>query len=281
LAILPDSTDLFRQALLRATEPYVEPPSRWYCDRAECDGEPHGEWLSPHARAAQRPPAEFADGSARVWLIMAGRGFGKTRTGAEWLADQAKRAPKSEWGCLAPTFKDLKEVCIEGESGLLAALEGESFRYNRSNLEIELANGTVIRSYSAETPERVRGPNLSGAWLDEIAQNQGRYPEAYKNLSMAIRRRGSSVQIVATTTPAMVKLVREFVDRDDGSVVVTRGSTFDNRANLADAFIAEMDVRYKGTRFERQELYGELLEDVPGALWTANVIESTRARLVD
>lgn len=210
---------------------------------------------------------------------MAGRGFGKTRSGAEWLADQARRVPGSEWAVLAPTFKDLKEVCVEGESGLLAALEGERYRYNRSNLEIELSNGALIRSYSAETPERVRGPNLSGAWLDEIAQSQVRYPEAFKNLSMAIRRRGSSTQIVATTTPAMVALVRELAGRDDGSVVITRGATFDNRQNLADAFIAEIQVRYKGTRFERQELYGELLEDVPGALWTPDLIENSRAVL--
>jgi len=259
----------------------VAPKSRWYCNRPYCDGKPHDQWPHEHARTAQCPPAEFTHGAALVWLILAGRGFGKTRTGAEWLGHQARTNPKTEWGIVAPTYKDLKEVCVEGESGLLNALEGTLYDYNKSSLQIVLrASQTVIRSYSAETPERVRGPNLSGAWLDEIAQNQGSYPAAWKNLSMAIRRKGSPVKVVATSTPAPVPLVRQFTDRTDNSVVITRGSTFDNRDNLADSFIAEMEVRYKGTRFERQELFGELLTDVPGALWTPDLIESARGVLL-
>lgn len=252
-------------------------PGHWYCDREECDGKPHGNFERPHARTEQRPPKLFAEENARVWLVMAGRGWGKTRSGAEWIASQARKYPKSEWAVLAPTFKDLKEVCIEA---LMEVFEDDKVKYNRSNLEIVLPNGSKIRSYSAETPERVRGPNLSGAWLDEIAQNKNNYPQAYKQLSLAIRRRGTPVQVVATTTPdGQSKLVREFVERKDRSVCISRGSTFDNADNLAPAFIEDIERRFKGTRFEDQELYGKLLEDTPGALWTSSMIERARMEM--
>ena len=259
------------------------PPSRWYCDRPDCDGKPHIGWEWGHARTAQRPPAEFTSGQARIWLIMAGRGFGKSRSGEEWIAHEARQHPKTEWAIVAPTYKDLKEVCIEGKSGLLTVLKDQEikYNYNRSSLEIKFSNGSIIRSYSAETPERTRGPNLSGAWLDEIAQATNTYPLAYKTLSMAIREKGTPTQVVATTTPeGRSALVREFTNRTDGSVVITRGSTFDNADNLSEDFIADMKTRHKGTRYERQELYGELLEDVPGALWNAANIEANRLELV-
>jgi phage terminase large subunit-like protein len=253
------------------------PTKGWYCNKPNCDGKPHGTWTEPHARAAQHPPQRFSEGAARIWLIMAGRGFGKTRSGAEWIAAQARKYPNSEWAVLAPTFKDLKEICIEA---LMEVLADDKVQYNRSSLEIVLPTGAKIRSYSAEAPERVRGPNLSGAWLDEIAQSQLSYPQAYKQLSMAIRKRGSPVQLVATTTPdGQSKLVREFTSRQDNSVCITKGSTFDNRDNLAEAFIEEVEERHKGTRWERQEIYGELLEDVPGALWTPRMIERNQMEM--
>jgi phage terminase large subunit-like protein len=252
-------------------------PGHWYCDRAKCDGKPHGNFDRPHARTEQRPPPTFAVGDARVWLIMAGRGYGKTRSGAEWIGYQARKYPKSEWAILAPTFKDLKEVCIEA---LMEVFEDDNVQYNRSSLEIILPNGSKIRSYSAETPERVRGPNMSGAWMDEIAQNKNNYPVAYKQLSLAIRRLGTPVQVVATTTPdGQSKLVREFTERKDKSVVITRGSTYDNKDNLAPAFIEDIERRFKGTRFEDQELYGKLLKDTPGALWTPAMIEQSKGVL--
>ncbi len=259
-------------------EESIAPASTWYCDKPNCDGKPHAGWEWNHARPEQRPPQSFLDGVARVWLIMAGRGFGKTRSGAEWIAHEARQHAKTEWAIVAPTYKDLKEVCIEGVSGLQAVLlDVPGVQYNRTSLEIKLPNGSIIRSYSAETPERTRGPNLSGAWLDEIAQAQNTYPEAYKTLSMAIRRKGSQAQVMATTTPeGRSKLVREFTDRKDGSVVITRGSTYDNRDNLSEAYITDLEIRHKGTRFERQEIFGELLEDVPGALWSPATIERSR-----
>ncbi|MGD0386407.1 MAG: terminase family protein [Solirubrobacteraceae bacterium] len=142
---------------------------------------------------------------------------------------------------------------------------------------MRLPNGSTIRSYSAETPRRSRGPNLWGAWLEEIAQWKTR--EMWDNLLPAIRR--GHAQTVVTTTPAAVPLVIEFAGRTDGSVVITRGSTFDNAQNLAPATVAELRVRWQGTRRERQELFGELLEDVPGALWSPSVIEAARGTLED
>ena len=270
----------------------VAPSSKWYCDKPNCDGEPHegfhwcehpiaGEhdWTCRHARVEQHPPTTFRTGVARNWVVMGGRGYGKTRTGAEWMADQARRNPKSNWVVVARSFDDIQDTCFEGESGLLQALgiARDDDRYNKSRLLLRLDNGTVIRSYSAEVPRKARGPNLWGAWLEEITQWKTR--EMWDNLFPAIRR--GLAQTVITTTPAPVPLLTEFTSRDDGSVVVTRGSTYDNAKNLSAAQIAELQIRWKGTRRERQELFGELLEDVPGALWTATNIETTRAVLID
>lgn len=279
----------------RSAELFTEsthPNSRWYCGRPNCDGEPHEgmhfcehplkgthTWECRHARASQCPPAEFITAQARYWMLMAGRGFGKTRAGAEWIADQARRNPKSYWGVVAPTGDDLRDTCFEGESGLLAALgwERADDRYDKTRSLLRLDNGTIINSFSAEVPRKVRGPNLWGVWLEEIAQWKTR--EMWDNLFPAIRR--GEAQAVITTTPAPVPLVREFTDRDDGSVVITRGSTYDNEKNLAPAQIIELRQRWAGTRRERQELHGELLDDVPGALWSAASIEATRFTLID
>jgi phage terminase large subunit-like protein len=227
----------------------------------------------------QRPPEAFANGDARGWLLMAGRGYGKTRSAAEWLADQARKHPQSYWAVIAPTYDDVQATCFEGESGLLPALgiDRDDPCYNKTKLQVRLPDGTVIRSYSAEKPERVRGPNLWGVWLEEPATWPG--TTMWDNVFPAIRR--GLAQFVASTTPKPVPMIRQFADRDDGSIVITRGSTFDNEQNLAPHAIAELKTRWQGTRKERQELYGELLEDVPGALWAAATIERTRAVLVD
>ncbi len=267
------------------------PLSKWYCDRPECDGEPHGKWhfcehplphpvgdeywQCRHARAAQCPPP----GSWRVWLVLAGRGFGKTRTGAEWLAREAMRQPGTSWAVVAPTGKDLAEVCFEGDSGLLRALgmtRGDE-AYNKSALLLRLPNGSVIRSLSAERPARSRGPNLAGAWLDELAIYP--YRETWDDLLPALRR--ASARVVVTTTPRPVPLITEWTKRTDGSVVVTRGSMFDNAANLSQSALDDVRMRWEGTRMADQELYGMLLEDVPGALWRAESIEANRLMLED
>lgn len=293
LSAKPEMPSNFEKLFVDRLQDRVAPASKWICDVPGCDGEPHDgfhwcdhpvvsdlhDWTCRHARQGQRPPEAFRLGVARNWVLMAGRGYGKTRSGAEWLAEQARKTPGSNWAVVAPTGEDLEDTCFEGESGLLQALgmSREDDRYNKSKTLIRLSNGSVIRSYSAETPRKARGPNLYGAWLEEIAQWKSR--EMWDNLFPAIRR--GLAQTVITTTPAPVPFLTEFTSRDDGSVVVTKGSTYDNEKNLSPAQIAELRIRWQGTRRERQELFGELLEDVPGALWNDANIEATRAVLID
>jgi phage terminase large subunit-like protein len=239
-------------------------------------GEPEPwSWLT-EAREQQLPP----EGDWFVWLIMAGRGWGKTRTGAEWLAHQARTHAGAMYGVIGRTTEQCRETCIEGESGLLRALDLgiTSKAYNRTTGEIKLPNDATIYAYSAENPESLRGPNLSGAWCDELAA--WHYEETWTEGLMPALRIGKP-RVVVTTTPKRTKLVRELASRDDGSVVITRGATFDNAANLSETALVELRRRYEGTRVGRQELYGELLEDVPGALWSSETIETTRAVLID
>jgi predicted phage terminase large subunit-like protein len=227
------------------------------------------------ARPQQLPP----EGDWFVWLIMAGRGWGKTRTGAEWLAHQAQTTP-GDYAVIGRSSQDTRETCLEGQSGLLRALglRFDSPEYNRATQQIRLPNGSNIYAYSAERPERVRGPNLSGAWCDEIAV--WRYPQTWTETLVPALRIGRP-QVVVTTTPRPIPLLREMIERDDGSVVVTRGATFDNEANLSSQALAELRRRYEGTRIGRQELMGELIDDVEGALWSRAIIEPHRVRSVE
>ena len=224
------------------------------------------------ARPQQLPP----EGQWRVWLCIAGRGWGKSFVGAGWLCEQALLHPDTEWAVVAPTFTDVRRTCVEGPSGIIKSLmPGQLEFYNRSNGQITLANGSKIHMISADEPDRARGLNLSGAWLDEFAA--WRYEETW-TAGLAPALRIGNPQVVITTTPRPTKLIKEFVNRTDGSVVVTRGSTFDNAANLSEAALAELRNRYEGTRIGRQELYGEILTDTPGALWTLDMIESARIK---
>lgn len=230
-------------------------------------------WPS-HARPEQLPPA----GDWLVWLILAGRGWGKTRTGAEWLKTVALDTPRSRWAVVAPTFADGRDTCIEGDSGILSVLPKDRIRtWNRSLGELILANGSRIKLFSADEPERLRGPQHHGAWCDEPAS--WRYGlEAWDQLQFGLRL-GEHPRTVVTGTPKPVPLVRNLVKRPD--VAVTRGSTFDNAANLAPAMLAELRQRYEGTRLGRQELYAELLEDTPGALWSLAMIDGHRVASID
>ena len=220
------------------------------------------------ARPEQLPPP----GEWFVWLIMAGRGWGKTRTGAEWLAREAQSHPGLNYAVVCRSRPDTRAVAIEGPSGLLVALglSRDCKQYNRSTGEIWLDNGAVIRSYAAESPDRLRGPNLAGAWCDELAA--WRYEEAWTEGLMPALRIGDP-RVVVTTTPRRTRLLKDLLARDDGTVFLTRGSTFDNHANLSAAALQELKRRYEGTRLGRQELEGELIEDVEGALWTRDMLE--------
>ena len=210
-----------------------------------------------------------------VWMIMAGRGWGKSAVGSQWIVDQAMRNPGGEYAILAPTFRDTRKTCIEGTTGVLAALnDGELSQYRRNELQILLTNGSVIYGYSADQPERIRGANLSGCWADELGS--WRYEETWHAGLVPALRKGENPRVVVTTTPRPTALVRDLMGRKDGSVHVTRGSTWENARNLSAVAIQELKRRYEGTRLGRQELEGELLDDIEGALWSRADIDATR-----
>lgn len=227
----------------------------------------------PLARPEQRRP----DGDWDVWLILAGRGWGKTRTGSEDLVEAAIADP-GDYAVVAPTYGDARDVCVEGPSGVLAVLTRRCIghTWNRSLGEIHLANGSRIKVGSADEPDRWRGWNFRGGWCDELGA--WRRPDAWTQLRLATRI-GDRPRLVVTTTPRPTKLLRELVDQDGGSVHVTRGSTWENAANLSEAALEELRLRYGGTRIGRQELEGELLLDTPGALWTMAMLDADGVRV--
>ena len=234
-----------------------------------------------------RPEQQEPEGDWHVWLILSGRGWGKTRTGGEWLAKQVLDNPyapdgtPTQWAIIAPTFGDAKNICVEGPSGFLKALDHrglkneEDYIYNKSSHKIIFKNGQKVHTFGADSPDAGRGLNLSGAWLDELAIWQYPYETWTEGLAPALRI-GERPRVVVTTTPKPIKLLRDWTTRTDGSVYVTKGSTFDNAKNLSGTALDELRARYEGTRTGRQELYGELLESAEGALWTRQWIEDTR-----
>lgn len=227
-------------------------------------------WTHQLARQEQLPTE---DNTWQTWLYLAGRGAGKTRMAAEWLAYQASSYPLTRWAIVAPTYGDARDTCAEGNSGIVQILReyGTLKDYNRSIGEIFLTNGTRIKLFSGEEPERLRGPQHHGGWFDELAAFK--YPEAWDQYQFGLRL-GTFPQTIVTTTPKPIKLVKELLTRD--GVRVVRGSTFDNAANLAPSALAEFRARYENTRLGRQELYGEILDNVEGALWTRDMIENAR-----
>ena len=229
------------------------------------------EWEASLARPEQLPD----EGNWSTWLYLAGRGAGKTRMAAEWLAWEAATKNNTRWAIVAPTFGDVRDVCAEGNSGIIGILReyGVLEDYNRTYGHIKLTNGSLIRLFSADEPNRLRGPQFHGAWCDELSS--WRYSDTWDQLQFGLRL-GDHPRTVVTTTPKPVAIVRNLVARKDGSVEIVRGSTFDNAANLAPQALIELQLRYNGTRLGRQELYGELLEDIEGALWTRKMIDDAR-----
>lgn len=224
-------------------------------------------WLA-WRRREQMPPA----GDWRVWLILAGRGWGKTRTGAEWVIDRVEDGAE-RIALVGPTAADVRDVMVEGESGLLAiAPDDLEANYEPSKRRITFANGAMCTTYSADEPDRLRGPQHDAAWCDELAA--WRYPEAWDQLQFGLRL-GLDPRCIVTTTPRPTREIRDLVMAEN--TVVTRGSTFDNADNLAPAFLERVMERYEGTRLGRQELYAEILDDVPGALWTREMLDAAIA----
>ena len=236
------------------------------------------KWLS-QARPDQITPPGI---DWPVWLALAGRGWGKTRTGAEDVAWFACANPGVRIAIVAPTAADARDTCVEGESGLLAVLPkvcvGDG--YNRSLGEMTLWNGSRFKLFSATEPERLRGPQHHRAWGDEVAAWPD--PSAWDQLLFGLRLRLPGAppeaipQVIATTTPKPTPLIRSILKTP--GAMITRGSTFDNSANLPEGTLARLRERYEGTRLGRQELFAELLEDVQGALWTTAMIEPHRVK---
>ena len=206
---------------------------------------------------------------------MAGRGFGKTRLGAEWLAAKAVRNDGVRCAIVARTFSDTRNVCVEGVSGILSILrEYDAVKdWNKSNGILTLKNGSIIQTFSADTPDSLRGPQFHYAWTDELAAWQ--YDDTWNQLQFGLRL-GNHTQTVITTTPRPTKLIKDLVKRE--STVVTRGSTFDNAENLSQSALLEMQERYAGTRLGQQELFGAILDDNPGALWSRGLLETARVK---
>jgi phage terminase large subunit-like protein len=220
------------------------------------------------------------DDDWHVWLIMAGRGFGKTRAGAEWVRFIAERLPDARIALVAASLGEARAVMVEGESGILACCPIESApTFEPSLRRLSWPNGAQASLYSAAEPESLRGPQHSHAWCDEVAKwprSHDRATRAWDNLAMGLRL-GSDPRVVATTTPRAVPLMRRLLDPAQfAGLALTRGTTHDNAENLPEKFLSAMEAHYAATTLGRQELGGELLEDIEGALWTRDLLEACR-----
>ncbi|MET0428824.1 MAG: terminase family protein [Microvirga sp.] len=235
-----------------------------------------------------RPPGDWL-----VWLIRSGRGWGKTRTGAEDLLDRLFRHPvdafgqRTEWLVVAETLNDCRTACIEGNSGLLSVLRRlgmenhRDFEYRKSpKLMIEFKSGQIIYFEGADNDDVGRGYNAAGAWLDELAKWRYTWGAWFEGILPSMRAPliNDRPRVVVTTTPKPIKLLIKWQHETDGTVVITTGSIFDNIANLSREVVEELKKIYEGTRAGLQELYGHLLEDIEGALWARAMIENNRRK---
>jgi phage terminase large subunit-like protein len=222
-------------------------------------------------RPSQLPPP----GDWRTWLILAGRGFGKTRTGAEGTRAAVEQGTARRIALIAPTAADARDVMVEGESGLLAISPPSSRPlYEPSKRRLTWPTGAVATLYSGDEPERLRGPQHDFFWADELAAYFD--PEAvWTQLQMGLRL-GQAPRGIVTTTPRPIPLLRRLMA--DPSVRTTRGSTHDNKRNLPAAFLDAITQQYGGTRIGRQEIDAEMLDDAPGALWHLADIDALRVK---
>jgi phage terminase large subunit-like protein len=276
LALLPTALRrLWLKDQSRETLEAIEKGAWWWVGRPE-QFKPPGDWL--------------------IWLIRSGRGWGKTRTGAEDLLDRVFRHPvdafgqRTEWLVIAETLNDCRTACIEGNSGILSILnrmglvKGKDFRYWKSpKLMIEFSSGQIIYFEGADNADVGRGFNLAGLWADELAKWRYTYSAWYEGILPSLRAPliDDHPRAVVTTTPKPIKLLIEWQHKTDGTVVITTGSIFDNIMNLSKHVVDELKKIYEGTRAGLQELYGHLLEDIEGALWNRTMIENNRIKAAD
>lgn len=239
--------------------------------------------LKWHWRFWARPNQLAPEGDWNTWLVLAGRGFGKTRMGAEWIRENVcgtspLAPPPSGWhriALVAETAADARDVMVLGDSGILAS-HPKDFRpdWSPTNRCLTWPNGTKAWVYNATEPDQLRGPQHHAAWVDELAKF--RYmQETWDQLQFGLRL-GDHPQALVTTTPRPLPLIKRLIN--DPDTVVTRGATLDNQANLAANTVKQLYERYGGTRLGRQELEGEILHDIPGALWNRDIIDASRLR---
>ena len=232
-----------------------------------------------------RPEQQRPEGDDwNIWLYLAGRGAGKTRTAAEWIREEAKYTNKGQirFALVARTAADVRDVIVEGESGIINVTPpSERPLYEPSKRRLTWPNGNTATCFTADEPDSLRGPQFTHAWGDEVAAWR-QTPDAagmtaFDNLRVGTRL-GSNPKIVVTTTPKRVPLLYQLMAeaQKTGKVIITRGSTMDNQGNLSTAYLDAIKGVYEGTRLAQQELYGEMLSDVEGALWTPDLIDRSR-----
>lgn len=231
-----------------------------------------------------RPEQQAPEGDWNIWAYIAGRGAGKTRTAAEWVREEAKYTTTGQrrFALVARTAADVRDVIVEGESGIINVTPpSERPLYEPSKRRLTWPNGNTATCFTADEPDSLRGPQFTHAWGDEIAAWR-QTPDAagmtaFDNLRVGTRL-GANPKIMVTTTPKRVPLLYQLIAEAEktGKVVITRGSTLDNSGNLSQAYIDAIVGVYEGTRLAAQELYGEMLSDVEGALWTQELIDRGR-----
>ncbi|MEO0871978.1 MAG: terminase family protein, partial [Pseudomonadota bacterium] len=233
-----------------------------------------------HWQMMARPAQLAPKGDWRIWMIMAGRGFGKTRAGSEWVRQIAETQPEARIALVSSSLAEARSVMVEGESGILACSPPERRPIFESSLRrLRFANGAQAQIFSAADPESLRGPQHSHTWCDEIGKwplSGARATRCWDNLLMGLRITDRPLAMV-TTTPRTVPIVERLLKQEqDGAVVITRGSTYENVGNLPRRFFDAIDAEFSGTQLARQEIFGEFLSDIEGALWTRSMLEAAR-----
>ena len=225
------------------------------------------------ARPDQLPPKEAQGGGPwRTALWLAGRGYGKTRTGAEWVRAKIETGNFGRVALVGPTASDVRDVMVLGESGILNICPPWNRPvYQSTKRRIVWPNGAYAMLFSAEESDRLRGPQHDAAWCDELCAWKN--PATWDMLLFTLRL-GQNPQCVVTTTPKPIAILRELVEAP--STAIVKGSTFDNASNLAPEFIKSIRAKYEGSRLGRQELFAEILDDTPGALWSYDILEKQK-----
>jgi phage terminase large subunit-like protein len=231
-----------------------------------------------------RPEQQSPEGDWAIWMYLAGRGAGKTRAAAEWVREEAKHTNTGQrrFALVARTAADVRDVIVEGESGIMnVSPPSERPLYEPSKRRLTWPNGNTATCFTADEPDSLRGPQFTHAWGDEVAAWR-QTPDAagmtaFDNLRVGTRL-GANPKIMITTTPKRVPLLYKLLDeaKTTGRVVISRGSTMDNSGNLSNAYLDAITGVYAGTRLAQQELYGEMLDSVEGALWVDELIEQHR-----